>query len=393
MDITRALAAVEKDYILSIRHELHMYPEREFDLPKTLALIRRELEALGIPYTEKYGTSSITGYINPECTGYSIGIRADTDALPLTEKTELPFSSKHPGIMHACGHDAHTAMLLGAAKALKNVEDALTCRVLLVFQASEEGEFSGAKRMVEDGLMDEVDIIIGMHVENWLQSGTIGICSGPSMAASHPMRIEFLGKSAHATLPHTGANALAMAVETYDGINNFLATRMNPFDKYSCSVGMLQAGHTYNVIPDYAEMKISLRTYDMNVEKYIVDNIRTVAEQAASRRGGSIVFHEKAKALAVINHPKITECALISAAKVVGEDGIVNMPIKLSSEDFSFFLTKKPGAFIRLGTRNEEKGCVTLPHNNDFMIDEDALEIGSKVFVQFVLDNMKGISL
>lgn len=393
MNVNNALQAVDKEYILAIRHELHMYPEIAFDLPKTLALIRRELKAMDIPYTEQYGESSVVAFINPGCTGFSIGIRADMDALPLTEKTNLPFSSRHPGMMHACGHDAHTAMLLGTAKALKSVEKELSCKVVLIFQACEEGQYSGAKSMVEDGVMDLVDVIIGIHVENWLESGTVGICPGVSMAASHPIHIEFFGKTAHATMPHSGVNALAMAVNTYVGINNFLGTCMNPFDRYSCSIGMLRSGTTVNVIPDYAEMKISLRTYDTTVEKKIVDGIRQLAEDAARRQGGTIAFHENVKALPLINHPVISQKALEAAGKTVGEENLVEMPIKLSSEDFSFYTSKKPGAFIRLGTRNAAKGCTTLPHNNDFMLDEDALENGSKLCVQFVLDNMDGIEL
>lgn len=393
MDMTKVIDSVDKEYILEMRHELHMYPEVAFDLPKTLALIRRELEKLGIPFTEQYGDSSITAFINPDCTGFSIGIRADTDALPLTEKTGLPFSSQHPGIMHACGHDAHTAMLLGTAKALKSAEKELTCKVVLLFQACEEGQYSGAKRMVDDGVMDLVDVVIGMHVENWLESGTVGICPGVSMAASHPIHIEFFGKTAHATMPDSGVNALAMAVNTYTGINTFLATCMNPFDRYSCSIGTLQGGTTVNVIPDYAEMKISLRTYDTAVEKKIVDGIRQVAEDSAKRQGGTIAFHENAKALPLVNHPVVSKKALDAAGKIVGEGNLVEMPMKLSSEDFSFYVSKKPGAFIRLGTRNAAKGCTTLPHNNDFMLDEDALENGSKLCVQFVLDNMNGIEL
>lgn len=393
MDLTSAIKAVDKEYILSVRRELHMYPELGFDLPKTLALIRRELEKMDIPYTEKYGDSSITAFINPDCNGFSIGIRADTDALPLTEKTGLPFSSRHPGMMHACGHDAHTAMLLGAAKALKSVESKLVCKVVLIFQACEEGELSGAKRMVEDGVMELVDVIIGMHIENWLESGTVGICPGASMAACHPIHIEFFGKTAHATLPHSGVNALAMAVDTYVGINNFLITRMNPLDRYSCSICMLRAGTTDNVVPDYAEMKISLRSFDTDVEKRIVDGIRRLAEDAAKQRGGRMEFQESVKAFPVINHPVLTKKALKAAGKIVGESNLVEMPVKLSSEDFSFYLSKRPGAFIRLGTRNEAKGCTTLPHNNDFLLDEDALENGSKIFVQFVLDNMEGMEL
>ena len=384
---------IDGSYILAIRRELHKYPELAFDLPKTLALIRRELDAMGIPYTEEYGQSSIVAFINPDCNGFSIGLRTDTDALPLTEKTGLPYASQHPGIMHACGHDAHTAMLLGAAKALKAMEKDLRCKVVLLFQACEEGELSGAKLMVRDGVMGLVDVIVGMHIENWLETGTVGICPGVSMAASHPLRIEFFGKTAHATLPQTGVDALSMAVETYNGIANMKATQMNPFDKYVCTVGMLAAGSTDNVIPDYAEMKISLRTFDTKVEAFIVENIRSIAESAAARRGGSIVFHEDTKALPLCNNPLVSQQLLASSSKVVGQDKIVTMPEKLSSEDFSFYVAEKPGAFLRLGTRNKEKGCVTLPHNNDFLLDEDALPLGSRIFVQFVLDNMGGMDI
>ena len=387
------LPAVDKEYILALRHELHEYPELEFDLPKTLALVRRELDALQIPYTEAYGRSSIVGFLNPDQKDFTIGIRADMDALPLTEKTDLPYASKYPGVMHACGHDAHTAMLLGTAKALKSVEAQLQCRVALVFQACEEGVLSGAREMVEDGLMDEIDVIIGVHIENWLEHGTIGVGEGACMAASHPIRIEFFGKTAHASLPQSGVNALAMAVNTYNGIQTMLATTIDPFAKYICCVGQLTAGSTDNVIPDYAQMKISLRTYDVALEKKIVDSIRTIAENAAAAQGGSLLFHEEAKALPVINDPAVRQAVLASAAKVVGQEGIAPMPIKMSSEDFSFFVDKKPGVFIRLGTRNAQKGCVTLPHNNDFMLDEDALDVGSKVCVQFVLDYMGGLQL
>ena len=387
------MISVDKEYILALRHEIHEYPELEFDLPRTLAVVRRELDALGIPYTEQYGRSSIVGFLNPDCKAFTIGIRADMDALPLTEKTDLPYASKIPGAMHACGHDAHTAMLLGTAKALKAMEEKLTCRVMLVFQACEEGSDSGAREMVKDGLMEEIDLIIGMHIENWLEVGTVGVGEGACMAASHPIHIEFFGKTAHASLPQSGANALAMAVSTYNGINTMLATRIDPFAKYICCVGQLTAGHTDNVIPDYAQMKISLRSYDTALESFIVENIRAIAKNAAAAQGGTVKFHHETKALPVINHPVVRQAVLESAAKVVGEGNIAPMPIKMSSEDFSFFVDKKPGAFIRLGTRNAAKGCVTLPHNNDFLLDEDALPIGSQVCMQFVLDHMGGMAL
>ncbi len=390
MDIQKTVDSVDEAYILELRHELHRFPELEFDLPKTLAIVRRELDGMGIPYTEQYGKSSIVAFLNPDCSGFSIGLRADMDALPLTEKTGLPFSSEHPGIMHACGHDAHTAMLLGTAKALKAVEKELACRVVLIFQACEENMPGGAEALVRDGAADLCDVIVGQHVENWLESGTAGICPGASMAACDPLHIEFFGKTAHATLPQSGVNALAMAVETYEGINRFLATRMDPFEKYVCSVGMLRAGHTHNVIPAYAEMKISLRTFSMETRDYMIDNIRQIAENAAGSRGGSMVFHDDGHCPPLVNHPGVSARVLKSAAAVLGEDRITGMPVKLSSEDFSFYGTRRPSAFLRLGTRNEAKGCVTLPHNNDFLLDEAALAGGSRILTRFVLDHMAG---
>ena len=383
----------DKDYILNLRHEIHEYPEIGFDLPKTIAVVKRELDSLGIPYSESYGESSVVATINPQKDHFTIGIRADMDALLIEEKTDLPFKSKTKGQMHACGHDAHTAMLLGTAKALKAMEDKLACRVMLVFQPSEEGVRSGAKELVNGGLMDEIDIIIGMHVENWLESGTVGVCKGSSMASSRNLRIDFYGATAHATLPHTGVDALAAAVRTYNDIQYTLAREMNPFAKYVYSIGKLEGGTTQNVIADHAYMLGTIRTFDMEVDSFLIRRIQEVAQHCAKEIGARAEITSSLKALVVYNNPYLSDLVLDSAAKVVGQEHVVHMPEKLSSEDFSQYLTQKPGVFIRLGTRNEKKGCTTLPHNNDFMIDEDAFPIGTDTCVQFVLDNMNGISM
>lgn len=383
----------DKDYILSLRHELHEYPEIGFELPKTISVVKRELERLDIAYTEKYGESSVVATINPEKSHFTIGIRADMDALLIEEKTDLPFKSKIKGQMHACGHDAHTAMLLGTAKALKAMADKITCRVMLVFQPSEEGVRSGAKELVNGGLMDEIDVIIGMHVENWLEVGTVGVCKGSSMASSRNLRIDFYGATAHATLPHTGVDALAAAVRTYNDIQYILARELNPFAKYIFSIGKLEGGTTQNVIADHAYMLGTIRTFDMEVDSFLNRRIGEIAENCAKEIGARAEVNSSLKALVVYNNPHISDLVLDSAAKVVGSENIVHMPEKLSSEDFSQYLTQKPGVFIRLGTRNAEKGCTTLPHNNDFMIDEDAFPIGTDTCVQFVLDNMNGINM
>ena len=383
----------DKEYIVNLRHELHEHPEIGFDLPKTISVVKRELEKLDIAYTEQYGESSVVATINPQKTHFTIGIRADMDALLIEEKTDLPFKSKTKGKMHACGHDAHTAMLLGTAKALKAMEDKLACRVMLIFQPSEEGIRSGAGELVKGGLMNEIDVIIGMHVENWLEAGTVGVCKGSSMASSRNLRIDFYGATAHATLPHTGVDALAAAVRTYNDIQYMLGRELNPFSKYVCSIGKLEGGTTQNVIADHAYMLGTIRTFDMEVDSFLIRRIGQIAENCAKEIGARAEVTSSLKALVVYNNPHISDLVLASAEKVVGAENIVQMPEKLSSEDFSQYLTQKPGVFFRLGTRNAEKGCTTLPHNNDFMIDEDAFPIGTDTCVQFVLDNMRGIDM
>lgn len=383
----------DKDYIVSVRHQIHEYPEIGFELPKTIALVKSELEKMGIEYTEDYGESSVVATINPQKSHFTIGIRADMDALLIEEKTDLPFKSRIKGQMHACGHDAHTAMLLGTAKALKAMEDEISCRVMLIFQPSEEGIRSGAECLVEGGVMDEIDIIIGMHIENWLSTGTIGVCKGSSMASSRNFRIDFYGKTAHATLPHSGTDALACAVRTYNNIQYMLAREINPFSKYVCSVGKLSGGTSQNIIADHAYMLGTIRTFDMELDAFLIRRIEEIAKNAAEEIGAKAELDTSLKAYVVYNNPYIADLVLSSGEKVVGKENIVNMPEKLSSEDFSQYLTKKPGVFIRLGTRNEEKGCVTLPHNNDFLIDEDAFVKGSDTCVQFVIDNMNGIDI
>ena len=383
----------DKEYIIALRREIHEYPEIGFDLPKTIALVKRELDKLGIEYTEEYGKSSVVATINPDKKDFTIGIRADMDALLIQEKTDLPFKSKIDGQMHACGHDAHTAMLLGTAKALKAMEDKISCRVKLLFQPSEEGQQSGAELMVADGVMDDIDVIIGQHIENWLDVGTVGVCKGASMASSRTVKIQFFGKTAHATLPHSGIDALAAAVKTYNDIQFMLTREMNPFDRYVCSVGKLSAGTTQNVIADYAEMLISVRAYKNEVDEHIAKRIDQIAKNAADELSAKVEIESDLKCFVVYNNPYISELLLSSAGKIVGADNIAEMPVKMSSEDFSQYLTKKPGVFMRLGTRNEKKGCTTLPHNNDFLIDEDAFVYGSDTCVQFVLDNMNGLDM
>lgn len=380
------IPAEDLEYIVAIRRELHRFPEIGFDLPRTVALVKRELDAMGIPYTEEYGQGSVVGIINGNCTGKTIGLRADMDALPVQETADVPFKSEIPGAMHACGHDSHAAMLLGAARALKRVEKDLKCRVKLLFQPSEEGDVSGAAMMVANGVADDVDMFVGLHTENTLQVGKIGIFSGEYMAACHPYTIEFHGKSVHATQPHRGHDALAMAVKAYNDINLMKCRELDPFAKLVLSVSSIQAGHAHNVITNYAKMLISFRFYNMEVHDLVDRRIKQICRNAAEELDGTVEFTDAISCPAVYN--ALDVCAVVrkAAVKVVGEENLAEVPQKLSSEDFAHYLTKKPGAMIRIGTRNEAKGCTEAPHNSGFILDEDGLINGSRLLVQFVLE-------
>ena len=376
----------DEAYIISMRREIHRHPEEGFDLPVTVALVERELTKLGLTWTEQYGKGSVVCDLG---SGKKLlALRADMDALPIQEQTGLPYASEVPGKMHACGHDAHTAMLLGAARALKRAEASLTCRVRLIFQPSEECDVSGAQVLIDNGVLEGVDEIVAIHVENALQCGELGFCAGQFEAGCHPYTIEFIGKSAHATMPQNGCDALAMAVKAYNNIYLMKCREMDPFCQHVLSISSLQAGHVHNAIPDYAKMLISVRFYDLAVNEKIDARIKQICCNAAQELDGEVRFTDHISSYPVINTPEATEHMARAAATVLGEGNAHPLSPKMYSEDFSHYLQDVPGALVQLGTGNKAAGITAPLHSNVFCIEESALRKGSEVFVQYVLENM-----
>lgn len=384
---------IDNNYIVKLRREIHMYPEVDYDLPKTVAVVERELEAMGVPYTEKYGKGSVVGYINPEKKGFTIGIRADMDALRMTEANDCEYRSRHDGMMHACGHDAHTAILIATAKALKEMEKDLACRVKLIFQPSEEGVTSGAMMMIENGVLDDVDIMLGLHVWMYSDTGTVGVCPGVLSASSRHFKIEVGGKSCHATLYNKGIDALAIAVKMYQGIQEIFANEVDPKEQVICRVTKLHSGTAQNIIPDTALIQGTIRTLNVPVSEFIYDRIQKLAQCLSELYGVEIKVHAPLKSTCVYNNPYLAKLMAKSMEKVMGKENVHNITYSLGSEDFSRYTDIVPSVFFRLGTRNEEKGITGIVHQVDFDIDEDALEYGVRNFVQFVLDNQNGIDI
>ena len=380
---------IDNEYIKKIQHALHRIPELGFDLPRTVAFVKGELDKIGIPYTEKYGKSSIVAELNPE-KSFTIAIRADMDALAIVEQSGVEYSSEIEGHMHACGHDAHTAILLGTVKALWEIREQIACHVRFIFQPSEECPVSGAKMMVDNGVMDGVNVTLGLHVGG-CDSGEIGICVGPHMAASRPFRLEFFGRSTHAATPHNGKDALAAAVRAYMSIKLMISTEMSAKESFICSIGKLNAGTAQNIIPDYAEMVGTIRSFNLEIDKYIIDRIEGIAESIKRETGIDYKLTTHLKSGVVYNDPEICKLVRAAAEKVVGEEKTVEIGNGLGAEDFAFYGEKTPAVFFRLGNYNEEKGCVAAAHNSKFKVDDDVLHLGAETFVQFVLDNMNGI--
>ena len=388
--LRKALSSIDESYIIRIRREIHQCPELGFDLDNTVSIVKRELDAIGIEYTDKLGKSSVVATMNREKSSFTIGIRADMDALPIQENTGLPFSSRNPGKMHACGHDAHTAILLGTAKALKSVEKEIDCRIKLIFQSYEEGT-RGAELLVKDGVMNDIDVIIALHVTNSIPSGTLGIGSGTIMAADNQLDFLFTGKSSHAVFPQNACDPIAMAVSAYNQIQLIRTRKTDPTKPFVLAISRIQSGSTYNVIPSTAAMKGTIRSFDLAVNDFVQNQVGLICQETARLFGGTCRFDHRLGTLPLTNDPKVTDAVKKAIAKAVGKKNLVKIPIGMGSEDFSYYSSVKPAAFFRLGTYDEKSGPMTSSHQAGFIIDEKAFKYGSMTFINFIFDNMDGL--
>ncbi len=372
------------EYIVEMRRRIHEYPEIGFDLPKTLALVKGEFEKFGIEYTEKYGKSSMVGILNPEKAHYTIGIRADMDALPITEMNEVPYKSKIEGQMHACGHDAHTAILLDTVRRLTKIKDEINCRVMFVFQAAEEFAPGGAKLMVEDGLMDEIDCILALHVDPYYESGKIAISEGPNNANSNGFYLNFFGTSAHVASQQRGVDAIIMATKAIVSIEMMIAKEISAKECCIFNVGAIKGGETNNIICDHCSLFCTLRTWDEEIDKRIINRIKRIIDSIALESGGKAELLESKYYPYVDNDIELTERVKSVISDIIGKENITERVRGMGAEDFAFYGKYKPACMFNLGMRNEAKGYISSLHQDTFMIDEDILSLGSDVFVEFV---------
>lgn len=366
---------------VQIRHRIHAHPELAFEERKTSDLVAERLIAYGFEVHRGLGTTGVVGRLKKGQGIKSIGIRADMDALPIQEKTGLPYESVIPGKMHACGHDGHTAVLLCAAKYLAESVD-FDGVLNLIFQPAEENE-GGALRMLEDGLFDKFpcDEIYALHNTPGLPVGQIGIIEGPAMASFDRVTIHLRGRGAHGAMPHHGIDVMQCAASIVLGLQSIVSREIDALKSAVITVGALQAGQTYNVIPENALIKIGVRALDPSVRKHAEDRIKAfVTAQAQSFRVECELVYER-KYPVLVNHQAQTEFARQVAIDLLGEQAVVVRTPVMGSEDFAYMLEKRPGAYVRLGNGlGEDGGCMV--HNPLYNFNDKALPIGAAFWVR-----------
>jgi len=375
--------------LIAWRRELHRCPEVGLDTPVTAAYISGKLRQMGIEHRNNVGGSGIVGIISGMGAGGTLGLRSDMDGLAIREETGLPFASENSR-MHACGHDAHMAMLLGAAKILQENRSLFQGAVKLIFQPGEEG-LGGARRMIEEGVLEapKVDAIIGQHIfiSEYLLPGQVGIYYGGMMASMDRFRIKILGKGCHGAMPETGVDPVVIAGQVISSLQTIVSREISPLKPAVITIGKIHGGTAFNVIPDEVEMEGTVRTLDTEIRKKIAARIGGIVEGVARSHGGSHECWYDFGYPPLVNDIDCTNELAASAKKILGEKAVVVLPAPtMVSEDMAYYLEKVPGTFYELGG-NKTGGGADFPHHNArFDINEDVLWKGTAVLVQAAMD-------
>ncbi len=367
--------------VIEWRRELHRHPELSFEEIRTSQFIYETLNSFENIELSRPTKTSVVGRIKGGKPGRTLAIRADMDALPIQEQNEFDFVSEHPGVMHACGHDGHTAMLLGTARVLSESADQLEGEVRLIFQHAEELYPGGAEEMVEAGVMDDVDWVIGIHLWSPLEYGKVGIIYGPMMASPDTFFITIKGKGGHAALPHDTVDSIAIGAQVVTNLQHIVSRQINTLDPLVLSVAKFTGGTTHNVIPGSVEMTGTVRSFKPELRDEVPQLMERIIKGITEAHGASYDFHYEKGYRPVINDQDLTGKIEEVTVDLFGSEAVEHMPPNMVGEDFSAFQQKAPGTFIFVGAGNQEKG-ITYPHHHErFTVEEAALEKGVRLFV------------
>lgn len=374
-----------KEDVITWRRHLHKYPELSFQEEKTSQFVYEKLCSMGNLQVTRPTKTSVMARLVGSRPGKILALRADMDALSMQEENSFDFASQTPGIMHACGHDGHTAMLLGTAKILSQFQDKIQGEVRFLFQHAEELFPGGSRELIQAGVMAGVDRIVGLHLMNHISTGKIGIVYGPAMAASDTFDATIQGKGGHASQPHLTIDPVAIGAQVVTNLQHIVARSLDPMEKLVVSVTNFHGGTANNIIPDTVTLQGSVRSFAKDVRRQASEQIKRVFDGITAAHGANYIFDYHYGYDSVNNDATITGIVEETVVEIWGEQAVVAMAPLMGGEDFAFYLNEAPGCFIFIGTGNPEQGSQYPMHHPKFTVDEASLAIGVKLSVHTAL--------
>ena len=368
------------------RRHLHRHPELSFKEVETAKYIKQVLADFPNLEVKTVTENSVIAILKGSKPGKTIALRADIDALPIMEEADVEFPSENPGVMHACGHDTHTAMLLGAVKTLTGMQEKIAGTVKFIFQPAEEEPPGGAKLLVEAGVMDDVDMVFGLHIFPSIPTGMIGTRKGAVTAASDVFTLKIQGKGSHGSTPELSIDPILVGVEVINNLNHIVSRNVSPFSNVVISIGEFNAGKTANVIPDTARIQGTVRTNDKEIRAYVKKRIEETIDNVCKMYGATYELDYLLGYSQVVNDSAATDIVREAAQAIVGPERMFETPQMMGGEDFSAYTDVKPGSFFVLGGGTAAEGCGYMNHHPKFKIMEECLKVGAAMHTKIVLD-------
>jgi amidohydrolase len=379
-----------REAVIAWRRHLHQNPELSFHEERTARFVADTLASFGNLEITRPTPTSVVARLTGSRPGPVLAMRADLDALPIEEKNSHDFVSRHPGVMHACGHDGHTSMMLGAAKVLCGRRDALAGEVRFVFQHAEELNPGGAEELVKAGVMDGVDMIIGAHLWLPMPYGQVGVRSGALMASPDNFVITITGSGGHAAIPHETTDSIAIAAQVITNLQHIVARNVDPLASAVVSVTRIAGGTTYNVIPGQVELAGTVRTFDPALRARMPELMKRIVAGITAAHGATFTFDWDAGYRPVINDERASDLLRRAVVRALGAEALVEAVPTMGGEDFSAYQQKVPGSFFFIGARNEQRGITNPHHHECFDLDERALDSGTRIFVAAAMEMLGG---
>jgi len=381
----RELSEKYKEELIALRREFHQNPELSWQEIRTGNRVEEELKKIGIE-VKRMAKTGVIGILKGKEDGQVVALRADMDALPIQEDNDdIPYKSKNAGVMHACGHDTHTAMLLIAAKVLWELRDQIKGTVKFIFQPAEE-TIQGAKKMLEEGVMEGVDAILGIHIWSQIPAGKVSLEPGPRFAAGDRFKITVKGLGSHGAVPHLGVDAIVAASAIVTNLQSIVSREIDPLEPAVVSIGTINGGFNFNVICNKIVIEGTTRSFNQEIQTRYPAMIKRIVENTASSFKAKAELEYTIGSLSCINDTATSQIANASITKLYGDNTVAKFDKTLGGEDFAYFNQKVPGVMALLGGGNKEKNAAYPHHHEKFNIDEDALPIGVSLYAQFALD-------